>query len=79
MSRDKLDEPIHNKCIQKLFYDSIFNFVIDLNEEEINIHAAFEILLSLYDNKQQRQKLAEEGYLAKIFDTYTHIVNSMIV
>ena len=54
LSRDRLGEIIHYKCVQKLFYDSIFNCILDMKEEEKNIHMAFEILLNIYENREQR-------------------------
>lgn len=50
-----------------------------MKEEEKNIHMAFEILLNLYDNREQRQKLAQEGYLAKIFDMYSKKADKIIM
>lgn len=40
---------------------------MDLKEGEVMVHTAFDILFNLMENKYHRKKLAENGYLTKLF------------
>jgi hypothetical protein len=58
------------KIINRIYYDSVFNIIIDLKEEEIKVHIAFDILFNLMESPIHRKKLAEERYLARLFEKY---------
>ncbi len=54
-----------------LFYPKIFNVILSTNKDtdtELNRKSAFEILANMVQSEKQRRKLAEENYLAKVFE-----------
>ena len=65
ITREKMSE--HEDVIDKIFYDGIYNVLINPNEDPWNIHLAFDILGNMIESPNQRQKLGKKGYLKKIF------------
>jgi len=56
MTRDKIHES--EDCINALFYDSIFNVIINSNDP-VNRARAFDVLCNMVQSDTQRKKLAE--------------------
>jgi hypothetical protein len=59
LTRDKLNES--EEAINALFYDSIFNVIIN-SKDPVNRSRAFDVLCNMVQSDTQRKKLAEGGY-----------------
>jgi len=73
MTRDKIHES--EDCINALFYDSIFNVIIN-SKDPVNRARAFDVLCNMVQSDTQRKKLAEDGYFSRVFERVMPIIES---
>lgn len=65
LTRDKIHES--EDAINALFYDSIFNELLN-SKEELNRSRAFDVLCNMVQSHTQRHKLADQGYFQRVFE-----------
>ena len=64
LTRDKLPEA--EDAINKIFYDAMFNILIN-SKDETNKHRSFETISYIVDSDVQRHKLVNEGCFSQLF------------
>jgi len=67
LTRDNISNA--GQHIETLFFDKIFSLLLRYDKDDMNKLMIFDILCNLINHEQHRAKLANQGYLAKIYQS----------
>ena len=73
LTRDDLDRA--DEAVNKLFYDTIFNLLMN-SKDEMNKHRAFEIMTNMLDSTHHRKQMVKEECFSRLLEKTYPLANS---